>query len=259
MTRLVLHRYDAIADADVAYVGLPLSAGPLPTLFYFSLSAHDSLLLDPFNQPVTFLSSFPSRIFSMTLPGHEHGLPPTDALNIWAAEIAQGRNVIGQFVESVGRVVRSLQREGALLPNQLGVAGLSRGAFIGTHVAHAMAEFRSVLGFAPLTKLSYAKEFHGLSHSKMLCSLDLETLVDQLTDRHVRFYIGNLDTRVSTRSCFEFIEKLSQAALHKKIRSPKAELIISPSIGRDGHGTSPPIFHDGAKWMAHQLGLCDEL
>ncbi|MBS0605232.1 MAG: alpha/beta hydrolase [Verrucomicrobia bacterium] len=252
-----VHHFDASPDVEIAYIGPHLSSGPLPALFYFSLSAQDSLKLDPFNQPVDYLSSLPMRIFSMTLPGHENNLPPTQALNIWASEIAKGSNPISLFIEKVKRAVAALEALGALIPEKLAVAGLSRGAFIAAHTAAAIPHFRWVLGFSPLTKLSFAKEFQEISELPLVVSLSLENLVDELGDRHVRFYIGNLDTRVGTRHCFEFIEKLSQAAFDSKIRSPQVELIIGPSIGRDGHGTSKEVFHDGAQWLAEKLGAVD--
>lgn len=239
------------------YTGPDISSGPLPALFYFSLSAQDSLCLDPYNQPVAYLSSLPLRIFSITLPGHENNLPPTEALDIWAKEIAGGHNFIAEFVAKVKFAVDALFDQGALLPNRIGVAGLSRGAFLAAHTAAEISHFRWILGFAPLTQLVFAKEFQEISHLSLAHSLSLEKLVDRLADRSLRFYIGNLDTLVGTKLCFNFVEKLAQTAYEKGIRSPQAELIIGPPIGRFGHGTSKKIFHEGAQWIAEALEVFD--
>jgi esterase FrsA len=252
-----IHNLATKDDLQVAYTGPHLSSGPLPALFYFALSAQDSLCLDPFNQPVAYLSMLPMRVFSITLPGHENNLPPSQALNVWAKEIAKGHNPIATFVTKTKQLIDALIQEGALLPEKFGVAGLSRGAFIATHVAAQIPTCRWILGFAPLTQLCFAKEFQEIAQSPLVQSLNLETLIDQLTERHLLFYIGNLDTRVGTRLCFDFIEKLAQTALKNQIRSPQTELIITPSIGRDGHGTSKEIFHDGAQWIAKRLGAID--
>jgi hypothetical protein len=252
-----LYRHGLKTGAKLAYIGPPLSEGPLPALFYFSLSDQDSLCLDPFNQPAAYLSSLPMRIFSMTLPGHEDSLSPTNALNVWANEIAAGHNVVAAFVEKVKTAVDELLLQGALLSSRTAVAGLSRGAFLAAHAAAAVPQFQWILGFAPLTKLSFAKEFQDLSAHPIVASVALEHLVDKLSDRHLRFYIGNLDTRVGTRHCFDFIEKLSQAAFKNNVRSPPVELIIGPSIGRDGHGTSKEVFHHGAQWVAEKLRIID--
>jgi predicted esterase len=247
-------RFEVDPHTSVAYVGPHLSEGPLPALFYFSLSDQDSLCLDPFNQPVAYLSALPMRIFSMTLPGHENNLPPTQALHFWAEQIASGNNIIDAFVEKVRRAIHALIHQEALISDRVAVAGLSRGAFLAAHAAAAIDTFQWVLGFAPLTKLSYAKEFQALHNHPIVLSLDLEHLADRLSHRKVRFYIGNCDARVSTRHCFDCLEKFTQKALENKVRSPQMELIIGPSIGRDGHGTSLKVFHTGAQWIAEELG-----
>jgi hypothetical protein len=254
-----MHFFDLSPDIEVAYLGLPLSSGPLPALFYFALSAQDSLCQDPFNQIVSYLSSFPMRIFSMTLPGHENQMPPTQALHFWAKEIAQGNNIIAAFVDKIKLVIDTFLHQRALVQDRIAVAGLSRGAFIATHAAAAIAHFRWILGFAPLTDLSFAREFQDLHNSAIVHSLALKELMTSLISRPVRYYIGNLDTRVSTRHCFDFVEKLAQTAYHHQIRCPQVELIIGPSIGRDGHGTSKQVFHQGAQWIAEKLGVADAL
>lgn len=253
----MINSFEVSPDIEVFYTGPHISTGPLPTLFYFSLSAKDSLCLGPFNQPVAYLSALPLRIFSITLPGHENNLPPTEALNAWASDIISGRNPVAEFVDKVKRTVDALENQGLLIPNRTAVAGLSRGAFIAAHAAAAIPQFQWILGFAPLTKLSGAKEFQELSHHSTVKALSLEHLASKLTDRKLRFYIGNLDTRVRTRSCFDFIETLSQTAFANKIRSPSVELIIGPSIGRDGHGTPQAVFNEGAQWIAEQLEAID--
>ncbi|MEK7340133.1 MAG: hypothetical protein AABZ92_05425, partial [Verrucomicrobiota bacterium] len=53
------------SDIQLEYLGPSVDLGPLPAVFYFALSARDSLLLDPFNQPAVYLSQFPLRIFSI--------------------------------------------------------------------------------------------------------------------------------------------------------------------------------------------------
>jgi hypothetical protein len=254
-----IHTSHLHPSIEIAHIGPDFSSGPLPALFYFALSAQDSLGLDPFNQPVSYLSSLPMRIFSMTLPGHENHLPPTQALYLWANEIAQGHNPIAEFVEKIKVAVEMLLHQGLLIPDLIAVAGLSRGAFIATHAAASIDQFRFILGFAPLTDLSFAKEFQELNQDPLVKALKLEHCIPSLIDRTLRYYIGNHDTRVSTRRCFDFVEKLAQTAFDSMIRSPQIELMISPSIGRDGHGTAKEVFHDGAQWVAEKLGIANVL
>jgi len=230
------------------FLGPPLDTGPLPAIFYFALSAHDSLHLDPYNQPAIYLHNPGLRIFSVSLPAHDT-MPPTEALRFWADEIHHGRDVIHTFVKEVAAYIQQLIDENVIDPKKIGAMGLSRGAFIASHIAALVPEIENILGFAPLTRLESVQEFKHLNVEKW----DLTHLTGKLYNRSVRFYIGNRDIRVGTESCFQFISALSAKAYEHKISSPPVELIIGPSIGHKGHGTSPEIFHQGADWLKKKL------
>jgi esterase FrsA len=230
------------------FLGPPLDTGPLPAVFYFSLSAHDSLHLDPYNQPAIYLGSPALRIFSISLPGHDT-LPPTQALRFWADEIHHERDVIHAFVQEVAAYIRHLIDQHVIDPEKIGAMGLSRGAFIASHVAAVVPEIKHILGFAPLTRLANVQEFQNLDVERW----DLTQLTEKLYNRNVRCYIGNRDMRVGTKGCFEFISALSNTAFNQKISSPPIELIIGPSIGHKGHGTSPEVFRQGAAWLEKKL------
>jgi esterase FrsA len=224
---------------DVHFIGPPLEEGPMPTLFYFSLSARISLEQDPFNQPVQFLEGTPIRVFSVTLPAHENNLSPENAMDVWEERMKGGDLVIPPFIEKLKGIVDELKphiKEGNLI-----AAGLSRGAYIACHLAAVCPEITHLLGFAPLTRFRAAKE------------LDLETLAPSLYNRTIRFYIGNHDTRVGTDYAFSFIDHLAKEAHKHRIRSSPIELIVGPSIGYQGHGTSPKIFKEGAAWVKEVL------
>lgn len=235
------------------YLGPDIDAGPLPALFYFSLSSEESLSLDPFNQPAVYLSKLPLRVFSLTLPGHGEGLPSTEAMTFWAQEILSGHNLIQSFVDKIQKAVHTLIKKEIILSDQIAAMGLSRGAFIAMHAAAQIPFFQTIVGFAPLTRLSAIKEFKNLPHLPLVEELDLIHLHPSLYSRTIRLYIGNLDTRVGTRYTFDLIEKLSKTAWEHRIRSPKIELIITASIGQHGHGTSKEIFHQGAHFAAKEL------
>lgn len=252
---MAYHSYSPSDDISILYKGPHLNEGPMPTLFYFALSAYDSLELSPFNQPVQFLEKDPIRIFSMTLPAHENNLPPEKAIAAWSEKMKQGISVIQPFIEKAKGVIEDLFQSNSIEKNKLAVAGLSRGAFIACHVAALCNEVKSILGFAPLTRLSYSNEFQTERHNPKVTELNLENLVEKIYNRRIRFYIGNLDTRVGTENCFSFINKLAKRANEHRIRSSPIELIITPSVGYQGHGTLPPIFEEGAKWIKKELLL----
>lgn len=230
------------------YLGPPFEEGPLPAVFYFALSAHDSLHLDPFNQPARFLSIYPIRVFSITLPGHH--LPATEALTDWANDIRKGVTLFENFSALVIEVIETLLAQNVIEKGKLGFVGLSRGGFIAAYIAAKTPLVSHILGFAPLTKLSHVKEFQGMDME----AFELDHLVSHLSTRKIRFYIGNRDTRVGTAHCYHLFSALVEDAYQKRISSPPLELIIGPSVGHQGHGTLPPVFQAGANWLASQLG-----
>ena len=173
------HILNLSGDYQVAYLGPDIAEGPLPALFYFSLCAKESLSLDPFNQPAAYLARLPMHISPSPYRDTETNFPATQAMAIWAKEIASGRNVVQEFIEKAKTAIEELLRKGILIPERLGVMGLSRGAFIATHLAAQIPHFRYLVGFAPLTKLSSLKEFQEIPDIALTHQLDLDTLPTQ--------------------------------------------------------------------------------
>lgn len=244
---MIFQRY---SDIELSFIGPKIDAGPLPAIFYFALSAQESLSVDPYNQPVVHLAHLPVRIFSMDIPGHGAQHISKEALKNWVEPLRRKENIIEMFAERASRLINELIEQDIVVKEACGAMGLSRGAFIATHVAARTPVVRALLGFAPLTKITHAHDFASMKDDPFLQALNLEHLTPLLTDRSVRFYIGNCDTRVGLRPCFDFIEKLAAGE-----RSPPVELFIKPSIGFQGHGTSPQTFQEGADWLATQLGI----
>ena len=223
-----------------AYVGPELKEGPLPALFYFALTAEKSLATDPFNQPVIALQNLPLRVFSITLPHHGGNIKEQEAVKFWAEELADGSNFLDDFLKETIQTVDHLVKEGWIDIEHLGTMGLSRGGFIAAHLAARDSRFKTLLGFAPLTSLEISE-------------WDLISIADKLSEKKIRFYIGNRDERVGTKTCFEFIEAVTEASFLSGIRSPNIELILFPSIGHKGHGTPPEVFLAGANWISNQV------
>jgi hypothetical protein len=237
----------------VYFRGPDLSEGPLPSLFYFALSGEETLSLDPFNQPAAFLAEQPIRVFSSTLPLHGTGQKNTEAMLRWGEQITKGEDIFGEFLEKCCENLDFLLTEGIVIRSKVAAAGLSRGGFFATHFAALHSSISHVLGFAPLTTFATIKESEYLVANPLILKWDLQKAIPQLINKKVRYYIGNLDERVGTQECFDFIHRLSLEAKAKKVPSPTAELIISPSIGHKGHGTPPQIFREGTAWIAKEL------
>ncbi len=240
---------------SVSFFGPDLDEGPLPAVLYFALSAEDSLGLDPYNQPALALESFRLRVFSVTLPFHGADFSPLKAIGHWAEEMEKGNNIIDAFIDQVKTLVYLLIDENVILAGKLAVMGLSRGGLIAAHLASKVPEVSSILGFAPMTQLSFAKEFENIKARRDVLSLNLPSIASKIFSRRIRFYIGNRDVLVGTDLLFSLVSELTEMAYESHIRSPNIEMIISPSIGMKGHGTPPHVFREGALWIARELGV----
>ena len=240
-------------EYKIYHRGPPLGNGPLPSIFYFSLSGEESLDLDPFNQPAVFLSEQGIRVFSLTLPGHDGAFPHQNAIKEWGNILASGKSIAEEFIEVCKQSLDFLIAQNYIDPNHIGVAGLSRGAYIATHFAAKDKRIGTILGYAPLTRLETIKDFKSMVDPELLSTYTLENLIPDLIDRKLRFYIGNHDSLVSTSNCFSFIHGLTESAYAQNRRFPPVELIIYPSIGHKGHGTPPEIFTAGSAWLAKNL------
>src|SRR5262249_17853276 len=157
--------------------------------------------LDPFNQPVKMLQSDAVRIFSFSLPGHGEGLKNTEAMKVWADALKEGKNPLETFLEQALENVHLLFEQGYIDPRYVGVAGLSRGAYAACLLAAHEPRITHILGFAPLINFDEMDEMQGLSN---LQSFSLFGLKEPLCSKKIRFYIGNHDTRVGTKTCFQF-------------------------------------------------------
>lgn len=232
----------------IYYQGPGFEAGALPAVLFFALSGQMSLFQDPFNQPVLRWIQQGIRVFSWDLPFHGPTQDPHEAMQQWASEFLYNPSFISNFLDLCQLHIQYLIDRGLVDPQQLAVAGLSRGGFIATHLAARDPRLKAILGFAPLTHPQPLEELKG-SDETVFHRISLLKIADHLIHRPLRFYIGNRDQRVGTDACYQFIHHLTETAFNGGIRSPLAELIIYPSVGHKGHGTPPSIFQDGADWM----------
>lgn len=240
-------------EIDVAHIGPPLDKGRLPAIIYLALSAEESLALDPYNQPALFLANKGIRIFSLNLPAHGPELNALDAIGVWASEFAAGRDPLTPFIESVSFVIDALIEKGLVIREKIGLIGLSRGGLLALHTMARSPAVHSTVCFASMINLKGAREFQGV-HAPLADELDLKPISERLIDKPIRFYMGNRDTRVGTRTCFDFVSHLVDLSFEKGVRSPPVELLLNPSIGHMGHGTSKETFVSGATWLAKNLG-----
>lgn len=240
-------------DLGITWTGPKLEEGRLPAFFYFSLSAQDSLCLDPFNQPVAFLKGEPIRVFSMTLPAHGDSYDKMKAIEAWADAYRKGEDPLESFLVQAEENVRYLIGQGLIDTQALATGGLSRGGLLASLLAVRIHEVNTVLAFAPVTDLLKLRSFQGMDPSSAAGKKDLKRFAEVLVNKNIRFYMTNRDVRVNTDACFECIRAIAEIAHKKRQRKTSADLILSKAVGQDGHGTVPEVFYDGAQWLKMHL------
>ncbi len=222
------------------------------TLLYFSASGMESLSLDPLCQPAQFAFEAGLNVLSCNLPFHPDGADKIQAIAFWREAFEKGEDFLTPFLGQVKDDLEILHAEGVIDHNQLLPAGLSRGAVPALHLLSLDARFKAGLLFAPLTDFHHSTSFKD-GAAPLYDSLSPFTLIPSLVKKKIRIYMGNHDLMVDTDSCYNFVRRLVQKNADKGVRSPPVELILSPSIGRLGHGTDKQQFLEGARWAAKQL------
>ena len=190
----------------------------------------------------------------MDLPAHGQGQSALDAMGVWASDFKAGGDPLTPFIEKARAAISLLIEKGYVASEKMGIMGLSRGGFLACHIAASLPDIKSVVGYAPVTDLSFSKEFQGLE-SSALKNLSLKPHIEVLCEKSMLFLIGNRDMRVGTDRCFQFAKALADTAFKKGLRSPPIEMNISPSIGQMGHGTSKKSMEEGSAWLAAKLGV----
>ncbi len=247
------HALEMPSGEKIFWTGPSFDEGPLPAFFYFSLAGDSSLCLAPFNLPIAFLKDEKIRCYSLTLPGHGDGFDDGKAIAYWARHFSEGENPIANFVDKALAALQFLCERGLVDEGNIAVGGLSRGGFAAVHMAARHEKIKAVLGFAPLTDLLFLHDFADLEEDPYVCQMSLSHHVEMLLGKRLRFYVGNRDVRVGTERCFHFVSRLVECSFENKIRSPQVEMVISPSVGYKGHGTTQHVFYDGVVWLKDQL------
>ena len=235
------------------YTGPDWEKGPLPAVFYFAISAEESLSTIPYANPVHFLGDFPVRIFSCDLPFHGKGLIAKEAMGKWAQSILEGKDIARDFLCDLIASMEELISLPEIDKSKIGIMGLSRGGFIAGQVAAAIEEITALVCFAPLIEFSSVLEFTSLAKLPLVQPLSLFSLTEPLCQKAIKTFIGGNDQRVHTDLSYKWTKALISRAEDLKIRSPQIELAIKPSIGHAGHGTSDESFKEGALWLWHKL------
>lgn len=225
---------------------------PLPAFIYFALNGKDTLNLDPYNQPIQALANKNIRCYSWDLPFHLENKDPSYSLKQWNESFEKGIDFITPFLDEMEENIEKLIASHAIKKNAICLAGLSRGGFMAFHLAKRLPYVKHVLAYAPLTNLHSFQGEANFSQS-IFDQWNVIESTEDLLHKKIRIYIGNLDERVGTDHSYDLIRTLTKTAHTQRMRHYDYELIISPSIGHKGHGTSQEVFFQGAEWAANML------
>lgn len=244
-----LHQVPNQHSLEVFYKGPCLDKGALPAVFYFSISAKESLSLPPFCHYINYLEknkSGPCRFFSITLPFHQEPLPKEEAIGAWVDSIKDGVDPLSPFISSASNLIEDLFEQNLLIKNKIVLCGLSRGTLIALLVASKQPLCRSIIGLAPLLDLKACKESKDLENHPLLDLLSAFHVKESLIHKKILFFIGNRDLRVGTQKSVDLVCSLADLAHEKRQRGGSFKLIIDDSIGYLGHGTSDETFEKAA-------------
>ncbi len=204
------------------FVKEPEDRPALHTVFYFSLSAEDSLSLPPFCNPVDSLIKKGVRVISTTLPHHEDNARPYGIQELWQKD----KHILKAFIKTLQKSIEEIKKH---YPPPYGAMGLSRGAFIALHLSSECNDIPTICCFAPMLSLKDDLE------------LSLPTLTPKLLSKNISIFIGDNDTLVNTSKVIAFAHEIG------------AKVTLYPSIGRGGHGTPDEQFEKGAAWLLMNL------
>jgi predicted esterase len=210
------------ANSLTFFVKEPTDRPAKGTIFYFSLSAEDSLSLPPFCHPVDSLLKQGISVISTTLPHHEDNARPYGISELWQKD----KHILKEFIERLQKSIEEIKKQ---YSPPFGAMGLSRGAFIALHLASECKDIYSICCFAPMLSL------------KDDLDLSLPTLVSKLLSKNIHIFIGDNDTLVNTSKVIAFGHEI------------EAKVTVYPSIGRSGHGTPDEQFEKGATWLSMNL------
>lgn len=204
------------------------------TVLYLALSAKDSLSTTPYFYPAKLLANSGYRVISIDLPLHENGQRPLHIQALWESHIDDVKSWIDRLTKNVEELEDKLSSPPALM-------SLSRGFIPASHLLAKCETIDTLLAFAPLTKLPHTK------------ALDTHYLAPMMAHKKVLIYIGHEDPVVHTSQVIHTAGSWITQSQELGVDRPHIEVIIKPSIGKDGHNTHRTTFEQGVAWLKTNL------
>jgi esterase FrsA len=168
------------------------------------------------------------RVVSFDLPAHgervdRHG---ADIAGL-AAQVAAGEAPFDRMVEDGRAVIDECVRRGWAEKDRIVVAGVSRGGYCALRLAAEDPRVSAVAAFAPVTDWRILKEFAAQKAAPTVAALALSRFADRLAGRRVFLAIGNLDLRVGTDACTQFVLALNEAERRRGVTRSQLRYVIA--------------------------------
>lgn len=220
------------------------------TLFiYLTMTAASSFNMPLISAPIHIAKDRPIDILAFDLPLHGLENDAKQGIGRWAIAFDQGKDPLSVFLDKATTYLTDLFNSTQNNYQTICFAGLSRGAFLASHLcARVNIPSKVLLGFSPVTSLSHLEDFKQMGLQKQTRFLDLKNLQKELASNPLKYYIGNNDRAVNTSSCIQTIEAIRAYAVENCNGHPLCELTLHPSLGYRGHGTAAETFESGARW-----------
>jgi predicted esterase len=224
---------------------------PMPTILFIGGEIEYSLT-DPLYS--ISLEVLCEKAFCLTIDGPGEGADVVDpkmrSLNLWAKNLADKKDFMGDFTRRANVVLNKLIADGAIDWRQMGVFGTSRGAFAAFHLASVDPRFKAIVALSPVTDLSVISEFANVQDEAIKFTKESQKLfAERLYKRPIYMSIGPEDKRVGTKEADDFYEAMKKAAYVQNV-TPAIELERS---GADGHLVSPRAFGDATRRIWSEL------
>jgi len=248
------------ANSDVLHLSTPggvafglwgddSQKAPAPILFVLA-NTIDGTLGDPyFRQCGNELAKrYGYLCVSIDLPGH--GRFTSDAtvpgLEGWAESVLSGRDFVAENNARMREVLDFLILEKYADPEKIFAAGTSRGGYLALQFAASEERVKSVISFAPVTKLAALKEFQDVDPGFLKGTLDLSQKIRTLAKKNIWITIGDQDDRVGTDHAVDLARRIS---LEVKRMSTGSNVELQVISEPRGHTTPKGAVERSVEWM----------
>jgi dienelactone hydrolase len=220
-------------------------------LLTFATDRNTSLTTRPYCLSAEYFLANGHRAASFDLPAHG------DRVDQYGGQISGMRNAFvagvdpfAMFAEDGKAVIDECIHRGLATAGRIAIAGTSRGGYMALRLLAADSRIAAGAGYAPVTDWRDLTEFAEDKSSDGVAGLRLSNFVSGMAKKHVFVAIGRTDTRVSTKSCEQFVAALKAAIAD----ASQAEKLVSFQLTDDpGHTLGPKWYGMGREFLLKSL------